>query len=241
MCVWNQAYIENYRGDKIRLMKRFAKNCYTLIDPFDISSPNSEISSLHLRNNQVGCYISVGTGENWRPDFEELKPYLVTKQWGSWKGEYYVSDAIGALPVMKSRVDVLSEWGCDYVEFDNMDWFTEETKTKYGIQATQQEADEYIVDLCTYVQLKGMKCMAKNKNLGLEFDSITFESYSSEKNWWVNSDLSHFVDTGKLVVIVHYNERRCGAVLNWYRKKYSTKEISFICENRRKRKYLHYK
>jgi hypothetical protein len=246
VCVYNQAYQENYQADSIQQIIDDASGCYALIDPFD-DDTYQQIDAVKHANagNQVGCYISAGTGENWRDDFDELKPFLVEKQWGDWEGEYFIDRVdTGVIDVMKRRLDKMAQWGCDWVEFDNMDWATDdEYRDNYGFAVTWEESEHYNRELCDYTHALGMKCMAKNtRDVGGEmYDGVTFESYHSERNWWDDEHLQGFIDEDKLSIIVHYNERRCNRVYKKYKARYDNgDQISYICERRKIRAYKHY-
>ncbi len=239
--VYNQAYQENFEADKIGDILANARNAYVLLDPFQNGIPNS-IAPIKANGNQVGAYISIGTGENWRADFPALRPYLVTRVWDQWAGEYFVnSTTTGIIDVMKARIDKIANWGCDWVEFDNMDWiYDEDYRTTYGFQATQAEGIAYYQELCAYVHEKGMKCMAKNLTNGAsDFDGVLYESYHDEKNWWDVSGAKRFLNAGKLVIINHYNETDCDKVYADYKEIYGD-NLSFICEDANSGKYVHY-
>jgi len=239
--VYNQAYQENFEEDKIADIIQHARNAYVLIDPFQEGIAAS-ILDIKANGNEIGGYISIGTGENWRADFPQLQPYLVTKQWGQWEGEYFVNKTTsGIIPLMKARIDSMAEWGCDWVEFDNMDWvFDDDLRNQYGFQVTESEGIAYYQELCDYVHQKGMKCMAKNLVEGAsEFDGVLYESSGNEKNWWDNSGTQSFLDAGKLVIINHYNENNCDRVYLDYMNIYN-KDLSFICEDAELKKYVHY-
>ncbi|MDH5597597.1 MAG: endo alpha-1,4 polygalactosaminidase, partial [Cyclobacteriaceae bacterium] len=105
---------------------------------------------------------------------------------------------------------------------------------------TKSEGIEYYQKLCDYVHAKGMKCMAKNNVSGAsKFDGVLYESYSDEKNWWDEYGAQQFLDEGKLVIINHYNETDCGKVYSEYKNIYIG-NLSFICEDANKRKYVHF-
>lgn len=111
--VYNQAYQENYEADKISDILENANNAYVLIDPFQDTTFES-VAAIKANGNQVGAYISIGTGEDWRDDFNELQPFLVSQQWGQWPGEYFVNKTTtGIIDVMKERIDKIANWGCD--------------------------------------------------------------------------------------------------------------------------------
>jgi len=162
---------------------------------------------------------------------------------------------------MKSRIDKMATWGCDYTEFDNMDWCTDDEYRKdYGSSPGQEFpavkiCAQYNVDLCNYSKSKSMGCMAKSSGYtndandyagGDIMDAITFESTVSDFNWWSKSHLQGFLDNDKPVVIVHYNagsndnKNSCDYIFKKYQNHYDTKKISYICESRDLKKYVHY-
>ena len=167
---------------------------------------------------------------------------MVSKEWGQWPGEYFVNSTnTGIIDLMKMRIDKIDEWGCDWVEFDNMDWvYDQELRNTYGFEVTEQEGVAYYQELCQYVQSKGMKCMAKNlvENTS-EFDGVLYESYDDEQNWWNQAGAQRFLDQEKLVIINHYNESDCEEIYEKYKDIYN-EDISFICEDASLKKYVHF-
>ncbi len=239
--VYNQAYQENYEKDKISDIIANAHNAYVLIDPFE-DTVAASVAAIKTNGNQVGAYISIGTGEAWRSDFTLMQPYLVSKQWGEWPDEYFVnSTTTGIIDIMKARIDKIADWGCDWVEFDNMDWiYDNDLRKEYGMQVTVAEGVAYYQELCNYVHQKGMKCMAKNTvENASNFDGVLYESYNDDKNWWDQSGAQSFLDAGKLVIINHYNETNCGQVYVEYKGIYNN-DLSFICEDATLQKYVHF-
>lgn len=244
--VYNQAYQENYEPDSLALIQASAEDAYVLMDPFDEDFLSlEELDAVKSKGNELSAYISIGTGEDWRSDFEEMKPYLTDKQWGEWEGEYYVSRIeAGLTDIMKDRIDRAAELGFDWLEFDNMDWmFNEETRDEYNLVSGEAEALAYIEELREYAVSKGIKCMSKNWRRGAEsYDGVTFESGSDNLNWWHSEDMQAFLDEEKPVIIVHYDEKdRAGAyqAYNNYMNIYG-KGISFISETRSEKGYIHF-
>jgi endo-alpha-1,4-polygalactosaminidase (GH114 family) len=241
IAVYNQAYQENYEEDKIDEILANAKNAYVLIDPFQDNIP-THISAIKANGNEVGAYISIGTGETYRNDFQAMQQYLVKTPWGQWPDEYFVnSTTTGILEIMKARIDQIATWNCDWVEFDNMDWiYDNDLRATYGFTVTEEEGIVYYQELCNYVHQKGMKCMAKNLvDNASNFDGVLYESYNDDKNWWDESGAKSFLDAGKLVIINHYNETNCGQVYSDYKGIYND-DLSFICEDANLQKYVHY-
>lgn len=241
MPVYNQAYQENFGEDTMAEIVANAKNAYVLVDTF-AEGVTQHIPSIKENSNEVGGYISAGTGEDWRDDFSDLKPYLTPTAWPAWPNEFFISETTtGILPLMKARIDKLANDGVDWVEFDNMDWLDEETRNTYSLSATVAEAKAYINALCDYTHAKNMKCMAKNTVDGFEsFDGVLYESYNNEKNWWDSEGTIQFLKAGKPVIINHYNESSCDAVYTEYKTLYDSEKISFICEDVTTGKYIHY-
>lgn len=190
----------------------------------------------------VSIYLSIGTGENWRDDFPQIKPFLVTKQWGDWEGEYFIDRVTEELvSIMQKRIDQAAKWGADMVEFDNMDWvFDDNYRREYGFRVTTKEGITYYNRLCDYALSRGVKCMAKSTTEGAErFSGVTFESYHDAIEWWEPRQLREFLGKGKLGVVVHYNEKNPEKVFNLYRERYGD-SLLFIAESRAKKRYVHF-
>ena len=241
IAVYNQAYQENFSADTIAEILSNARNAYVLVDALE-DDIGRFVNQIKSKQNQVAGYISAGTGENYRSDFEDLRPYLSPTAWPQWPDEFFVSETTtGILPLMKKRIDKIAAWGADWIEFDNMDWLDEETRQRYNLNATVSEANAYINALCDHTHAKGMNCMAKNTvDNFTQFDGVIYESYHDEKNWWDTQGTREFLAAGKRVIINHYNEAKCDAVYAEYIDFYDNENISFICEDTATKKYKHY-
>lgn len=238
--VYNQAYQENFEEDQIKDILANASNGYVLLDPYQ-DGVNDHVSAIKSKGNEVSAYISIGTGEDYRSDFDQLEPFLVDKEWGAWPGEYFVNDVNGALPIMKARIEQIANWGYDWVEFDNMDWvFDDKNRSKYNISANAQDGEAYYLELCDYAHSLGLKCMAKNTVQGAQdFEGVLYESYNNEFAWWDTDGMLSFMAGDKLVIINHYKECACNDAYQFYLDEYG-QGISFICEDKHSKKYLHF-
>ena len=254
-CVYNHAYQENWNNDSYQYILDNAAGCYVLIDPFELTGNQTEVTNKITEikakqdtkdvRNEVGCYISVGTAEDWRDDFSQLQPFSVTKQWGEWQGEYFIKDIHGALPIMKQRIDYLSQIGCDWVEYDNMDWMEDsDYGDTYGYIADPELGYYYMQALCEHTRNQDMLCMSKNTRgvYGQYMDGVTFESYGNERDdngvignhWWPKQDLISFLNEDKLVLMNHYHEDDCSGLYSKeviYQYGEKSDFISLICES----------
>lgn len=229
VCVWNHAYQENGNPDAVDDILAGAQGCYVLLDPFDDPEAANAIGALKAADNTVGCYMSVGTCEAWRDDFGEIRGFCSEREWGEWEGEFFVEDVQGIAPLMRARINQFAAWGCDMVEFDNMDWAWE--AESYDFDVTVDASIAYYQALCDHVHDQGMGCMAKNTRDGAEaFDGGTFESYPDDLDWWEHADLQSFLDEGRLAIVVHYDEPACDDVALWYRQRYGS-GLSVLCED----------
>lgn len=239
--VYNQAYNESFATDTFSDIIANAKNAYVLIDPYD-DDASKNISDIKANNNQIAAYISIGTGEEWRDDYPQMRPYLTKQDWDEWPGEFFVSSTEPALvALMQARINNIAALGYEWVEFDNMDWaFDDDSRKKYDFKTTEAQGIAYFQQMCDYVHSKNMKCMAKNLVEYTEnFDGVTFESYEDSKNWWETDAAQAFLATEKLFIIVHYGSLKCDEVFATYKTIYN-ENISFICENIKQEKYIHY-
>jgi len=105
------------------------------IDLFD--APRGTIDRLQADGRVVICYFSAGSSENWRPDHEAF-PASVQGRGNGWAGERWLDirrlDVLG--PLMAARLDLALEKGCDGVEPDNVDGYT--NTTGFALAAADQ-------------------------------------------------------------------------------------------------------
>jgi len=105
------------------------------VDLFDTSV--GMITTWQGQGKKVVCYFSAGSSENWRSDFDDFD----TKDMGStldgWEGERWLDiRSLNVLNIMKIRMDLAVTKGCDAVEPDNMDGYTNDSC--FSLTATDQ-------------------------------------------------------------------------------------------------------
>lgn len=243
-CAWNQAYQERDRAqaDSLEEIIAGAQDCYVLVDPFDADSKDqvaAAIPEIQAQNNEVGCYISIGTCEDWRDDYPQMSPFCIDTEWDAWEGEFFVSDTAGVLEPMGARIEAAAALGCDWVEFDNMDWAQDEkSREEMGFGVSAEQGAAYAEQVCQLTHDAGMKCMAKSTTYGSSsadsgiYDGGTFESFPTDMDWWTHSELQALLDADKLGLVIHYQEWDCEASADSYRSSYDS-SLSFLCEDRR--------
>ncbi|MEK8034457.1 endo alpha-1,4 polygalactosaminidase [Ideonella sp. DXS29W] len=127
------------------------------IDLFD--APDSVISTLHSQGKYVVCYFSAGSAENWRPDYNQFKAADLGNPLDGWKGEKWVDTrSANVRNIMKGRLDKAKSRGCDGVEPDNVDAYT--NKPGFPLTATTQL--DYNRFLATEAHARGLKVGLKN-------------------------------------------------------------------------------
>ena len=127
------------------------------IDLFDTSK--QEISELKSKGLEVICYFSAGSYENWRPDKNNFSRRVLGKKLGAWPGERWLDiKNESVFKIMKKRIDIAAKKGCDGVDFDNVDGYSNDT----GFKLTKEDSEKYLKDLSEYAHSKGLKAVLKN-------------------------------------------------------------------------------
>jgi hypothetical protein len=89
------------------------------VDLFD--TPASTISKMKAQGIKIICYYSAGTAENWRPDYSNFTAADLGASLPDWQGENYVDvRSENVFNIMKRRIQMASEKGCDALDPDNM-------------------------------------------------------------------------------------------------------------------------
>lgn len=172
------------------------------IDLFD--APQSVINTLKADGRKVICYFSAGSSENWRPDAASV-PSSVQGRNNGWAGEKWLDiRAIDALaPVMRARLDLAVSKGCDGVEPDNVDGYSNNT----GFSMTANDQLVFNRWLAEEAHLRGL-------SIGLKNDVDQIVELEPWFDWALNEQcaefdecdlMSPFTDAGKAVFGVEYS------------------------------------
>lgn len=96
------------------------------VDLFDTDT--STVTSLKGKGFKVVCYFSAGSSENWREDFSSLDRDDLGCSMDGWAGERWLDiGSQGVYDIMLARLDLADAKGCDGVELDNVNGYTNQT------------------------------------------------------------------------------------------------------------------
>ena len=174
------------------------------IDLFD--TPKSLIDKLHKEGRKVMCYFSAGSYENWREDEGEFKKEDLGKTLEGWEDEKWLDiRSTNVLKIMKKRLDLAAEKGCDGVEADNVNGYTNDS----GFDLTYNDQLSYNRSLAKYAHKKGLFIALKN-----DLDQIndlvnSFDLSVNEQCYEYNEceKLRPFINQNKPVFHIEYNKK----------------------------------
>jgi hypothetical protein len=171
------------------------------IDLFD--TPASTIAGLRASGKRVVCYFSAGSAENWRPDFNRFTGSDLGHGLDGWAGERWVDTrSANVREIMKSRLDLAAIKGCDGVEPDNIDGYTNQP----GMALTASTQLNYNRFLAEEAHARGLAIGLKNdidqlRELEPHFDFAVNEQCHQYDEC---GGYSVFTSKGKPVFIAEY-------------------------------------
>ncbi len=172
------------------------------LDLFD--TPSETIAKLHQRNVFVMCYFSAGSYENWRVDASRFPSEVLGKDMTGWQGERWLDirriDLLA--PLMQDRLDLALSKGCDGVDPDNVNGYTQDT----GFPLTAADQLRYNIFLAEAAHQRGLL-------VGLKNDLEQIPQLLAYFDWMLNEEcfsygecdlLLPFVQAGKPVFVIEY-------------------------------------
>jgi len=173
------------------------------VDLFDTSE--GTIEELKRSGKIVICYFSAGTYEEWRPDAYKFREEDLGNPLEDWPGERWLNiNSENVREIMKERLELAREKGCDGVEPDNVDGYLNDT----GFNITYEEQLEYNRFLAQEAKSRALLVGLKNdlpqiKELVSYFDfAINEECHEYNECDY----LTPFVLEGKPVFNAEYSE-----------------------------------
>ncbi|WP_022953867.1 endo alpha-1,4 polygalactosaminidase [Leucothrix mucor] len=171
------------------------------IDLFD-SSPEL-IKSLQSQGRKVICYFSAGSYEQWREDAKDFQSSELGKPLDGWDEERWLDiRSANVSAIMARRMDLAAEKGCDGVEPDNVDGYTNES----GFKLSAADQLSFNRQLANAAHERGL-------SVGLKNDLVQVPELVAHFDFAVNEQcfeyseceaLSPFIKAGKPVLNAEY-------------------------------------
>lgn len=174
------------------------------IDLFDSNS--TLVASLHRDGKKVICYFSAGSYENWREDKADFPQDALGYDMDGWAGEKWLDIShVGLESVMKARLDLAKEKGCDGVEPDNMDGYDNNSSFALS-EADQLKYNKFIAN---EAHKRGLGVALKNDLAQIVELEPYFDFAVNEQCHKFNecSLLQPFIDANKAVLNAEYSSK----------------------------------
>jgi hypothetical protein len=171
------------------------------IDLF-VNAP-STIASLKSRGIAVICYVDAGSWEPGRPDSDAFPSAVIGKTMDGWPDEKWLDvRATSVRDLIAKRFDVAAQKGCDGVEPDNVDGYT--NTTGFPLTAADQLAfNRFLADAA---HARGLSVALKN-DLDQVADLVDRFDFAVNEQCFQYSEcdlLTPFIKAGKAVFEVEY-------------------------------------
>ena len=199
----------------------YSATLYTL-DLFD--TPKEVIDTLHAEGKKVICYFSAGSFEDWRPDHNKFKPAVLGEPLAGWPGERWLdirSDNVRS--IMRSRLDLAKKKGCDAVDPDNVDAYTQDT----GFDLNDR-------DQLVYNRFLARSAHARGLSVGLKNDLLQIKNLVNDFDFAINERCHEYLECNLLTPFINAGK----PVFNLeYQNKYAENEMDRfkLCEDSIKR------
>lgn len=172
------------------------------IDVYD--TPVTTITTLKNKGIVVVCYFSAGSSEDWRSDYSSFPESVKGNPLDSWPGEKWLDiRQISILsPIMAARMDLAVTKGCDGLEPDNVDGYTNNT----GFPLTATDQINYLKELAKLAHARNLSIGLKNNVDQIAQLQPTFDWALNEQCYQYNEcdGYSAFINANKAVFGVEY-------------------------------------
>jgi len=156
------------------------------IDLFD--NATTVIAAIHARGHRVICYFSAGSSEDWRPDFSMFPTAGLGMPLSGWPGERWLDIRnAGIRTVMQGRMDRARRNGCDGVDPDNVDGFS--NATGFPLTATDQ---------LDYNRFLAREAHARGLLVGLKNDLDQVAALVGDFDFAINESCFQFSECARL-------------------------------------------
>lgn len=171
------------------------------IDLFDSSA--SLIRQIQASGKKVICYFSAGSYENWRSDAGQFPTSDLGNALDGWAGERWLDIRSSSIrSIMLDRLDLAVEKGCDGVEPDNVDAYS--NNSGFDLTAADQLAFNRFIS--NQAHLRELSVGLKN-DLDQIGDLVEYFDFAVNEECYENSEcdsLTPFIDDNKAVLSAEY-------------------------------------
>lgn len=176
----------------------------TVYDVDMIEATDAELAKLKADGRKVICYFSAGSYEPYRPDAGEFAPADLGNELVGWPGERWLDTrSDGVRTIMKARLDVAKTRGCDGVEPDNVDAYSNDS----GFPLTADTQIDFNSFIAAEAHARGLSVGLKNDvdqaaDLAPLFDwALNEECYTYDE---CDGYAATFIAAGKAVFQTEY-------------------------------------
>ncbi len=174
---------------------------------FDIDLENtsaSTIAALRAKGHTVICYFSAGSYEEWRSDANQFTASALGNNLDGWPGEKWLDiRSQNIRDVMTKRMDLAVSKGCQSLEPDNIDGYSNGS----GFNLTMQDQINYNTFLADQAHARGLTIALKNSTDLVNALVDKFDYAIVEECFKYNecSAYSPFIQKGKAVLNAEYS------------------------------------
>ncbi|KAH6665759.1 glycoside hydrolase superfamily [Halenospora varia] len=164
------------------------------IDLFENNS--TLVKTLHSQGRKVICYFSAGSYEDFRDDADQFKKSDRGSALKNWPGEYWLNtNSTNVRRIMRSRLDLAKNLGCDGVDPDNLDGYDNNP----GFPLTTQTAIDYLTFLAIEAHSRGLA-------IGLKNSGKIVDATVGFLQWVVNEQCVAFGECGMFRKYIQMNK-----------------------------------
>lgn len=169
------------------------------LDLFD--TPASTVRALQARGKRVICYFSAGSFEAWRGDAGSFPAGVKGKKMDGWDELWLdIRNVQELAPIMRARLELAARKGCDGVEPDNVDAYSNDS----GFPLSG-------ADQLTYNRFLASEAHARGLAIGLKNDLEQVRMLEPHFDFAVNEQCFQYSECALLTPFIKANKAVFGA------------------------------
>lgn len=207
-------------GDNMLIQLQWNINMDYNVDIFDIDLYDTNVSFINKLHNdwkKVICYFSAWTYEDWRNDAKDFPKDSLWKDLDNWPWEKWLDIGNYQLfsNVMIKRLDLAKSKWCDWVDPDNVDWYTNDTWFNISFKK-QIEYNKFLVNES---HKRWLSIWLKNALLQIN-ELVDYYDFAINESCYTYNEcnyLKSFIKLWKPVFWIQYKEKKkdfCNRAIN---------------------------